>query len=77
MTQYNSSNVKLSNLQLNKFKICNKKRCWSNSKTIIIYVAKSNGETNFMYKLLLTHRQVSKLHTAFANNSSANKIKLF
>ena len=35
----------------------------------------SNDENNFPYKLLLTNTQVSKLHEAFANNSSAN-IKL-
>ena len=35
----------------------------------------SNGENNFLHKLLLTNKQVSKLRKAFANNSSAN-IKL-
>ena len=32
----------------------------------------SNDETNFPYKLLLSDRKVSRLHKAFANNSSAN-----
>ena len=34
-----------------------------------------DNETNFPYKLLLTHRQVTNLRKAFANHSSAN-IKL-
>ena len=32
----------------------------------------SNDETNFPHQLLLTNTQVSKLHKAFANCSSAN-----
>ena len=35
----------------------------------------SNDENNFPQKLLLTNMQVSRLHKAFANGSSAN-IKL-
>ena len=35
----------------------------------------SNDETNFSNKLLLSNTQVSRLHNAFANNSTAN-IKL-
>ena len=38
-------------------------------------VADFNDENNFPYKLLLGNTQVSRLHKAFANNSSAN-IKL-
>ena len=38
-------------------------------------VGNSNDETNFIYKLLLTNTQASRLRRAFANNSSAN-IKL-
>ena len=38
-------------------------------------VGDSNDETNLLHKLLLTNTQVSKIHKAFANNSSAN-IKL-
>ena len=34
-----------------------------------------NDEINFQHKLLLTNKQVSRLHKAFTNNSSAN-IKL-
>ena len=35
-------------------------------------VGDSNNENNFPHKFLLTNTQVSKLHKAFANNSSAN-----
>ena len=38
-------------------------------------VVDSNDENNFLHKLLLPNTQVSKLHKAFANNSSTN-IKL-
>ena len=38
-------------------------------------VGDSNDENSFLHKLLLTNMQVSKIHTAFANGSSAN-IKL-
>ena len=33
----------------------------------------SNGETNFLYKLLLTDTQVSRICETFANGSSASK----
>ena len=35
-------------------------------------VGDSKDENNFLYKLLLTNRQLSKFRKAFANNSSAN-----
>ena len=35
-------------------------------------VGYSNDEINFQHRLLLTSKQVSKLHKDFANNSSAN-----
>ena len=38
-------------------------------------VRNSNDENNFLHKLLLNIKQVSKLRKAFVNNSSAN-IKL-
>ena len=73
MTQYNSLNVKLSNSQLNKFKSAIK------NETEVVLRLSSNmigdNETNFPHKLLLTNRQVSNLHKAFANHSSAD-IKL-
>ena len=72
MTQYNSLNVTLSNSQLNKLKSAIK------IKSEVVLRLSSNmigdDETNFPHKLL-TNRQVSNLHKAFANYSSAN-IKL-
>ena len=73
MTQYNSLNVKLSNLQLNKLKSAIK------NETEVVLRLSSNmigdNETNFPHKLLLTNRQVSNLRKAFANHLSAD-IKL-
>ena len=67
MTQYNTLNVKLSNLQLNKLKSAIK-----NGTEVILSLSSnlmgsSNDETNFPHKLLLTNTQVSKIHKAFAN----------
>ena len=71
MTQYNTLNVKLSNLQLNKFKYGIK-----NGTEVILnlssnLIGNSNEETNFPLKLL-TDTQVSKTHEAFADGLSAN-----
>ena len=70
MTQYNNLKVKLSNSQLNKFKsaIKNETEVASRLSSNMI----GDNETNFPYKLLLTHRQVTNLRKAFANHSSAN-----
>ena len=76
MTQYNTLNVKLSNSQLNKLKSGTKngtETALNLSSSNVI--GNSNDETNFPHKLLLTNRQVSRLHKALANNFSAN-IKL-
>ena len=73
MTQYQSVNVKLSNLQLNKLKSATK------NATDVTLTSSSNmigtNETSFPYNLLLTYRQVSSLRKFFANKSSVN-IKL-
>ena len=75
MTQYNSLNVKLSNLQLNKLKPAIK-----NGTDVILWlssnmVGNSDDETNFPHKSLLTNRQVTNLLKAFANHTSTD-IKL-
>ena len=75
MTQYNSLNVKLSNLQLNKLKSSIK-----NETDIVLrissnMVGNSNDNTNFPHELLLTNRQVANIRKAFAKNTSAD-IKL-
>ena len=75
MTQYNTFNVKLSNLQLNKSKSEIRNDTEVNLKLSSNVVGDSNDENNFLHKLLLTNIRVSNLHKAFENNSSAN-IKL-
>ena len=73
MTQYNSLNVKLSNLQLNKLKSAIK-----NENEVVLQLSSNmigDNETNFSHKLLLTNRQVLNLRIAFTNNSSTD-IKL-
>ena len=75
MTQYNTSNVKLSNSQLEKLKSGIKNGAEVTLKLSSKVVGASNDENNFPHKLLLINTQVSKLRKVFANNSSAN-IKL-
>ena len=75
MTEYNSLNLKLSNLQLNKLKSAIK-----NETDVILrlssnMIGNSDDETNFPHKLLLTNREVANLRQAFANHTSTD-IKL-
>ena len=72
MTQYNSLNVKLSNLQLNKLKSTIK----NESEVVLRLLSNMIGdnETNFPHKLLLTNR-LGNLRKSYSNHSSAN-IKL-
>ena len=72
---YNSLNVKLSNLQLNKLKSGTKNGNEVTLNLSLNVTGDSKDETNFPHKLLLTGRQGSRLSKTFANNSSAN-IKL-
>ena len=74
MAQYKTLNIKMSNSQLNKLKSGIKNDTEVTLKISSNVVGDSNDEHNFSWKLL-TNTQVSKLHKAFANNSSAN-IKL-
>ena len=71
MTQYNSLNVKLSNLQLNKLK----SPIEVGTKVVLRLPSNSNDKINFPHELLLTNRQVANLCKAFANYLS-NDIKL-
>ena len=75
MTQYNTLNVKLSNLKLNKLKLGIKNGTEVTFKLSFNVVNDSNDENNFPHKLSLTNTQASRLRKAFANSSSAN-IKL-
>ena len=72
MIQYKNSNVKLSNLQLNKLKSrrenCTKIALETSSNVVV----DSNNENNFLHKLLLANTPVSKFCKDFENNSSAN-----
>ena len=65
----------MANSQLNKLKsgIKNGTEVTLNLSSNVI--GDSNDETNFLHKLLLTDRYVSRFHKAFWNNSSVN-IKL-
>ena len=72
MTHYNTLNVKLSNLQLNKLNsgIENGTQVTINLSSNII--GDANHETNFLHKLSSTNTQVvSKIRQAFANGSTA------
>ena len=72
MNQYNSSNVKLPNLQLNKLKLGIKTATETTLKPSSNVVGDSNDEYNFSHESLLIDAKVSKLHKAFANGSTAN-----
>ena len=75
MTQYNSLNVKLSNLQLNKLKSSIKNENDGILRISSNMVSNSNDNTNFPHELLLTNRQVANIRKAFAKNTSTD-IKL-
>ena len=70
MAQYNSLNIKLLTLQLNKLKsaIKNETEILRSSS----YMIGNSDDINFPHKLLLTNRQVANLRKAFAKNPSAN-----
>ena len=64
MTQYKTSNVKLSNSQLNKLKSGIKNNTEVTLKLSSNVAGGSNNENNFPHKLLLTNTQYSKLRKA-------------
>ena len=67
MTQYNTLNVRLSNLQLDKLTSGIKNNTEITFKISSNVVGDSDDENIFPHKLLLTNTQVSKLYKA--NNS--------
>ena len=69
MTQYQTLNVKLSNLQLNKLKSAVKNGTEVTLNLSSSLIDNSNDESNFSHKLLLTNIEVSKICEAFANDS--------
>ena len=72
MTQYNSLNVKLSNLQLNKLKSGLKNATEVTLNFSSNLVSETNGKTNLPNKLLSANRQVSRVRKASSNNLSTN-----
>ena len=72
MTQYNSLNIKLSNLQLNKLKSVIRNETEVFLRLSSNMIGNSNDVTNFLHKLSLTNRQAAMLRKAFANYLSAN-----
>ena len=75
MTQYNSLNVKLSNSQVNKLNSAIKNKIDVILRLSSNMIGNSDDETNIPHKLLLTNRQVTNLHKAFAKHTSID-IKL-
>ena len=72
MTQYNSLNVKLSNLQLNKLKTAIKNETEVVLRLSSNMIGNSDDDTNFPHKLLLTSRQVTNLCKTFSNYMSTD-----
>ena len=66
MTQYNMLNVKLSIWQLNNLKFGLKNGLAVTLNISSKLTENSNGETNFLYELVLTDAQVSKIRKVFA-----------
>ena len=65
MTQYNTLNVRLSNLQLNKLKSGIKNGTEVTLKLSSNVIGNSHDKTNFPHKLLITNIQVSKIRKVF------------
>ena len=72
MTQYNTSIVKLSNSQINKFKSGRKNGTEVTVNVSSNVIGNSYDENNFSHKLLSTNTQVSRFRKAFTNNSSGD-----
>ena len=67
MTQYNTLNLNLSNLQLNKLKSEIKNGTEVTLKISSNVAGGSNDENNISQKLLSTNTEVPKLRKVFAN----------
>ena len=72
MFQYATLNVKLFNLKFSKLKSGIIKGTWVTLNFSSNTIDKSNGEANFMHKLLLTNTQVWRILKGFANVSSTS-----
>ena len=78
MTQYNSLNVKLSNLQLNKLKWAIKNKTEVILRLSSTMIGNTDSETNFLQRLLLTNKQdqisVKLLQKIYQPTSSYRKL---
>ena len=72
MPPYNTLNVQLSNLQLNKLKSTVRYGTGVTLNLSSNIIGDSTGENNFSHQLLPTNGQASRLRKAFANRSSGN-----
>ena len=72
MTHYNALNVKLSNSLLNNLKSGIKNSTEVTLKISSNVVGDSNDKNNFLHKLFLTNKQLSRLRKVFSNGSSTN-----
>ena len=61
MTKYNTINVKLSNLQLNKLQSAIKSGTEVTLNLLSNLIGNCNDENNFPHKLFLTYTQVLKI----------------
>ena len=75
MTQYNSSNLRLSNSQFNKLKSAIKNQTDVVLRLSLNMIGNSVDNANFPHELLLTNRQVLNLRKGIANHLSTD-IKL-
>ena len=75
MSQYNSLNIKLSNLQLNKSKSAIKYEADVILRLSSNMISNSGEETNLSQTLLLTNRKIRNLREVFSNRTSTD-IKL-
>ena len=64
MIQYGTLNVKLANSQFNKLKSEKKDSGQVILNLSLNLIGNSNGETNFLHKLLLTNTQIWRLRKA-------------
>ena len=64
MTQYNSLNVKLSNLQLHGLKSAINNKTEVVLRLLLGMTSNCNDETNFLHKSFLTNRQVLNLRNS-------------
>ena len=71
MTEYNTLNVKLSNLQPNKLKPAIKNGTAATLNLSSNFIRSSNDQSNFPHKLLLSNTQVSIVQKVFENGLSA------